>query len=47
MEAVPRWKGQMLDVEVVSHLATHGLKLALRDISHKGFYNAIFMRQTS
>ena len=45
MERVARWEGQMIDIDVVSHLAHYGLKPVLRDIQRPGFYNAIFIRQ--
>jgi FkbM family methyltransferase len=45
MEAVARWEDQMIDADVVSHLANYGLEPALRDIQrHRWQYNAIFVR---
>jgi len=44
LESSAKWKGQMLDADVVSCLAVHGLKPVLRDIQRHWQYNAIFMR---
>jgi FkbM family methyltransferase len=46
MEAVARWEGQMIDADVVSHLANYGLEPALRDVQRQHWqYNAIFVRE--
>jgi len=46
MEAVARWEGQIIDADVVSHLAHYGLEPTLRDIQRQRWqYNAIFVRQ--
>ena len=44
----PRWEGQMIDAEVISHLANYGLKPVVRDIQREwGQYNVVLMRQAS
>ena len=47
-ESEPRWEGQMIDAEVISHLANYGLKPVVRDIQREwGQYNVVLMRQPS
>jgi FkbM family methyltransferase len=48
LEAIERWEGQMLDVEVIALLASHGLVPVLRDIQrHKWQHNILFIREKS
>jgi hypothetical protein len=45
IEQTARWQGQLLDIEVVQLLLTHGLVPLARDVQRRGWqYNCIFIR---
>ena len=37
VESEPRWEGQMIDAEVISHLASYGLKPVVRDVQQEAW----------